>query len=164
MKMGNGTTTFFVLQSCRPPTLLSSMAPLPLKLHPAGIPVARRKVASTRTLADVFLVAAIKFICDGCFRSILLTRHVEVSASFPAKDAVACTLGCYKKAVKEGASDPSRLSWDNDTADGSFAMSSEATLLDWLKTPGNYQTWRGNQRSWDYKACDPTRNRKFDKC
>jgi hypothetical protein len=48
--------------------------------------------------------------------------------------------------VKEGASDPSRLSWDDDTADGSFAMSSEAMLLDWLKTPGNYQTWRGNDR------------------
>jgi hypothetical protein len=70
---------------------------------------------------------------------------VDISTSFP-NNAVACTLGCYRKSLKEAATDPARLAWDDDTAEGLFPMSSEAMLLDWLKTPGNYANWRGNDR------------------
>jgi hypothetical protein len=82
-------------------------------------------------------------MCKPCFQTLLQAHHVQLSTSFP-ENSVACKLACYRKFLKDGAADATRMSWDDDTPDGAFPMSSEAMLLDWLKTPGNYANWRGN--------------------
>ncbi len=86
-----------------------------------------------------------KLICMGCYHNVLQRKKIDLTEALPNNE-VACTLGCHKKASKVAAADPSRISWDDDTPDGKYEGSSEALLLDWLKTPGNYAKWRGNNR------------------
>ncbi len=64
-------------------------------------------------------------------------------------EVVYCTLKCLRKALKQQharntANSVQRLAWDTDTPDGKYEGSSEAMLLDWLKTPSNYSFWKGN--------------------
>ena len=96
-----------------------------------------------------------KLICRECYETGVLLRN-KISLGLP-DELAACTLACHKKAMKktanpQGTSDNAatdnsggdRLPWDSDTRNKEYQGSSEATLLDWLKTPGEYSNWRGN--------------------
>jgi len=49
------------------------------------------------------------------------------------------------------------LPWDCDTHNKEYLLgSSEAYLLDWLKTPGYYAKWRGNPQGTTKKAIQQT--------
>lgn len=89
-------------------------------------------------------------ICRPCYEKLLIRYKVEEATWLP-DELVACTLKCHKSAIapepdeaaaskRHGRGD----SWDTDGKDGSFERSSEAILIDWLRTPGNYDRWRGN--------------------
>lgn len=59
---------------------------------------------------------------------------------------MACTKKCHEIAVKLLTNgEPARIPWDTDTPNGEYEGSSEAILIDWLKTHGNYSRWRGNK-------------------
>ena len=105
-----------------------------------------KKKACSNTGIPCSIRSCQKLICAECYLSLVLQRNkLDESDALP-NDDVACTLGCHRKALKIAAADPSRICWDDDTPNGTYEGSSEALLLDWLKTPGNYAHWRGNNR------------------
>ena len=103
----------------------------------------------------------VKVICRNCYEVAVLTKNkIKLEDALPDELAV-CTVRCHKKATKAGINNaillPSscdnggttgdqRIPWDNDTETGEYDGSSEAMLLDWLKIPGNFAHWKGNER------------------
>ena len=91
-----------------------------------------------------------KVICEACYLGVLQRKNTAASSLVPLpKDQngnvqVACTKKCHLEAQKIVTADHLRLAWDDDTPNGEYEGSSEALLIDWLKTPGKYADWRGN--------------------
>ena len=92
-----------------------------------------------------------KFICATCYHQLVLSKFLKNNPDNEEvpEDIVYCTLKCLRKALKQqqarnNANSVQRLAWDTDTPDGKYEGSSEAMLLDWLKTPSNYSFWKGN--------------------
>ena len=82
-------------------------------------------------------------VCAVCSAAIIEKHHLK---PLPSLGNVVCTKKCYDVVSKFlFAQDGARMSWETDSPDGTFEKSSTAWLLEWVRTPGNYSSYRGNK-------------------
>jgi hypothetical protein len=93
------------------------------------------------------------YTCGGCGKKKLhyscFKKHVLEKYDLPpfsGDHAVACTKKCHQKLSSGGSNDPRKLPWSKDGKNGpDDPNNSEAILLTWLMTPGNYSRYRGGR-------------------
>jgi hypothetical protein len=140
------------------------VAPQPILLAPPN-----RRIAAPQPIVcgktkgcknEGYVCAAsgcVKTVCRNCYEVSVLTKNkIPLDNGLP-DELAACTVKCHKKALKDSinsnqASDATeqwhqRSSWDLDTPNGEYQGSSEEALLydSWLKVPGNFAFWKGNE-------------------
>ena len=131
---------------------LPRVAPVaPIAPAPAPARVAqccRRGCKSTTTLFKCRNEGCNKVMHYACYQGSVLVKHAL--APLPLQGyAIACTKRCYSKIIKEvkkkqQSGNAERLLWHQDGKDGpDDPKTSQAILVDWLTTPGNYSKYRG---------------------
>jgi hypothetical protein len=81
-----------------------------------------------------------------CFEKLILERHNLASLDGDGF-VVACTNKCYHK-IEKDSDDSHTYAWNKDGKEGpNDPNNSEALLLKWLMTPGNYNRYRGKDNA-----------------
>jgi hypothetical protein len=87
-----------------------------------------------------------KRIHSFCFEKMLEKNCIEKLEDPHTKVTLwVCSKGCHKKMEKKINGQPSRLPWSMDGPNGpDDPVNSEAIIMEWLLTEGNYAKFRGN--------------------
>ena len=137
------------------------MEPLPLQPAPLAIPpmpdlsgqvvpVAKCSTRGCRgslsPLVECSSPDCNKQVHETCHERIIAKHSLEILQDPHSKETLlVCSKTCYNKVEKKLINQPSRLPWSMDGPRGTEdSINSEAIMLDWLLTEGNYARFRGN--------------------